>query len=245
MSFKIFVKRVMPGVLMRNLQKVGIVKSYIPLPGRVALGDLNRTTPLSKVFGYERGGPVDRYYIENFLKKNNALIFGRVLEIGDNEYTLKFGVNKVTQSDILHVDERNKEATFIGDLSNAPQIPDNSFDCIVLTQTLHLIYDHIGALKTCYRILKPGGTLLLTVPGISHIDQGEWMDYWLWAYTSASIKKLLTEAFMPEKFVIQTHGNVLAATAFLFGMGATELSQEKLNDHDPHYQVIITAVATK
>jgi SAM-dependent methyltransferase len=245
MALKVFVKKVTPGFVIRALQKTGVVKSYIPLPRKVELGDLNRTTPLSKVFGYDRGGPVDRYYIENFLNENSGLIHGRVLEIGDNEYTLKFGRDKVIQSDILHVDEKNKNATFIGDLSNAPQLPDNSFDCIVLTQTLHLIYDHIAALKTCYRILKPGGKLLLTVPGISHIDQGEWMDYWLWAYTSASITKMLKEAFLPEKFVIQTHGNVLAATAFLYGMGATELSRKKLDDHDPHYQLIITAVATK
>ena len=245
MSFKIFVKRVTPGFIIRMLQNVGAVRYYIPLPGKVELGDLNRTTPLSKVFGYDRGGPVDRYYIEIFLQKNSGLIRGRALEVGDNEYTLKFGCNRVIQSDILHVDERNKSATFIGDLSNAPHLPDNSFDCIVLTQTLHLIYDHIGALRTCYRILKPGGTLLLTVPGISHIDQGEWMDYWLWAYTRASITKLLSEVFEAEKIVIQTHGNVLAATAFLFGMGATELPAKKLDDHDPHYQLIITAIATK
>lgn len=245
MAFKVFVKKITPGFIIRSLQKVGVVKSYIPLPGKVDLGDLDRTTPLSKVFGYDRGGPVDRYYIENFLKENSQHIRGRVLEVGDNEYTLKFGGAKVVQSDILHVDERNKNATFIGDLSNAPNLPDNSFDCIVLTQTLHLIYDHIGALKTCHRILKPGGKLLLTVPGISHIDQGEWMDYWLWAYTSASIKKMLKEVFNPENFIIQTHGNVLTASAFLFGMGATELSKQKLDDHDPHYQLIITAVVTK
>jgi SAM-dependent methyltransferase len=227
------------------LLKLGAVKSYIPLPGKASLGDLDRTTPLSKAFGYDRGGPLDRYYIENFLAKNADAIRGRVLEIGDNEYTLRFGGNKVQQSDILHVDERNKSATFVGDLSDAPNLPDNSFDCIVLTQTLHLIYNHIDALKTCYRILKPGGKLLLTVPGISHIDQGEWMDYWLWAYTKASITKLLHEAFVPEKIAIETHGNVLVASGFLFGMGVTEISKKKLDVNDPHYQLIITAVASK
>jgi SAM-dependent methyltransferase len=245
MSYKGFIKRVTPGFLLRGLHKVGAVNSYIPLPGKVDLGDLNRTTPLSKVFGYDRGGPVDRYYIENFLSKNVDAIHGRVLEIGDNEYTMRFGAEKVHKSDVLHVDERNKQATFFGDLSNAPSLPDNSFDCIVLTQTLHLIYNHIDAIKTCYRILKPGGKLLLTVPGISHIDQGEWMEYWLWSYTKASIIKLLSEAFSERKITVETHGNVLSATAFLFGMGKTEISEMKLNDHDPHYQVIITALAEK
>jgi ubiquinone/menaquinone biosynthesis C-methylase UbiE len=70
------------------------------------------------------------------------------------------------------VDASNPQATFVGDLSHAPQLPDAAFDCVVLTQTLHLIYDFKGAIATCYRILKPGGALLLTVPGITHIDQG-------------------------------------------------------------------------
>ena len=72
MSFKVFVKKVTPGFIIRTLQNVGVVRSYIPLPGKVGLGDLNRTSPLSKVFGYDRGGPVDRYYIENFLQNLNC-----------------------------------------------------------------------------------------------------------------------------------------------------------------------------
>ncbi|MGB5435102.1 MAG: glycosyltransferase [Maribacter sp.] len=123
-----------------------------PLIGKVNLGSLNRTSPISTEFGYDRGGPLDRYYIENFLDENSSLIRGRVLEIGDNAYTLKYGGSNVTKSDILHIDDSNEQATFIGDLSNAPHIPSNSFDCIVLTQTLHLIYDFKGAIETCYRL---------------------------------------------------------------------------------------------
>jgi ubiquinone/menaquinone biosynthesis C-methylase UbiE len=84
-------------------------------------------------------------------------------------------------------------------LSNAPQLPSDSFDCIILTQTLHLIYNYKEAIKTCYRILKPGGTLLLTVPGISHIDKGEWKEIWLWSFTDNSIKIILSEVFNREK----------------------------------------------
>lgn len=216
-----------------------------PAVGWVKMGDFNRVTPFSLEFGYDRGGPVDRYYIENFLEQQKSYVAGRVLEIGDNEYTLRFGEKRIVQSDILHVDAKNPKATFIGDLSNAPQLPDNAFDCIILTQTLHLIYDYVGAIKTCYRVLKPGGRLLLTVPGISHIDQGEWGDIWLWSFTNTSIKKILSEVFPTEKLTINTHGNVLVATAFLYGMGLPEIKKEKMDYHDPHYQVIITAAAIK
>ncbi len=209
------------------------------------MGDFNRTRPFSTDFGFDRGGAVDRYYIENFLAAQSARIRGRVLEIGDNEYTLRFGAAAVTQSDILHVDEKDTKATFTGDLSNAPQLPDDSFDCIVLTQTLQFIYNHNDALKTCFRILKPGGSLLLTVPGISHIDHGEWNNLWFWSFTRQSVRKLLGDIFSPDKINVEIYGNVMVAAAFLYGMGRSELSRTQLDHSDPNYQVIITATAIK
>jgi glycosyltransferase involved in cell wall biosynthesis len=244
MPLKKRLKKIVPGFLHRSLHRAGLLKSFVPAVGDVRKGDFNRVTPFSKEFGYDRGGPVDRYYIENFLQANSSLIQGRVLEIGDNEYTMRFGKSGVTKSDILHVDSKNPQATIIGDLSDAPQIADNTFDCIVLTQTLHLIYNYKGAIQTCYRVLKPGGTLLMTVPGITHIDQGEWKNIWLWAFTAASVQRILAEVF-PGPADINTHGNVLIASAFLYGMGVNEVKKEQLDYKDPHYQVIITARVTK
>ncbi len=239
------IKKNTPALGLRLLQKIGMLKKYTPAPGQVRAGDLNRNQPFSKSFGYDRGGPVDRYYIENFLKQEAASICGRVLEIGDNEYTLHFGGQHVAQSDILHVDASNPKATFVGDISDAPQLPDNTFDCIVLTQTLHLIYDFKGALRTCHRVLKPGGTLLLTVPGITPIDQGEWKETWYWAFTDKAMRRLMTETFSGAATEVNCFGNVFVATAFLYGMGLPEVPKAKLNFNDPHYQVIVTVKAVK
>ncbi|MEP6583932.1 MAG: glycosyltransferase [Ginsengibacter sp.] len=221
------------------------VNNLLPAQGSINAGDFNRLTPFSTEFGYDRGGPIDRYYIENFLKGSQGLIKGRVLEIGDNEYTLLFGGSQVTTSDILHVDESNKSATFIGDISNAPQIPGDIFDAIILTQTLHLIYNFKDALNTCYRILKPGGALLLTVPGITPIDHDEWKETWYWSFTDKALKKLMPEAFPGGNCEINSFGNVLIATAFLYGLGLPEIDKAKLDFNDPHFQVIVTAIATK
>jgi glycosyltransferase involved in cell wall biosynthesis len=220
-------------------------KPDAPDRGKVSLGDLDRTTPFSTEFGYDRGGPVDRYYIENFLEENKHVVSGTTLEIGDNAYSIKYGESRIRKSDILHIDSSNMAATIVGDLTDLPQVPDDLYDCIILTQTLHLIFDYTAAVKTCYRILKPGGTLLLTVPGISQIANDQWQEYWLWSFTQASVKKILAQSFNPERIVTATHGNVLAATAFLYGMGATELTESKLKINDSNYQVIITAIATK
>jgi len=245
MAFKSSVKKIIPDFILRIFYKAGLYKNFIPAPGKINMGDFNRTTPYSHQFGYDRGGPVDRYYIENFLQKQAHHIHGRVLEIGDNEYTLKYGGSKVEKSDVLHIEEGNAKATFVGDLSNAPQLPDNSFDCIVLTQTLHLIYEYKEALRTCYRVLKPGGVLLITVPGISHIDQGEWKKIWLWSFTESSITKLLEDTFPGAERSVEIFGNVLVATAFLYGIGLPELKKEQMDQVDEHYQVIITVSAIK
>ncbi|WP_299758513.1 glycosyltransferase [uncultured Pontibacter sp.] len=234
-----------PSSRVRNKLKSLLFKQRLPTPGKVKVGDFNRYLPFSTQFGYDRGGPVDRYYIENFLEQEANFVKGRVLEIGDNEYTMRYGGDKVIKSDVLHVNDSNPTATLIGDISHAPQIPDNSFDCLILTQTLHLIYDFRGALQTCYRILKPGGALLLTVPYITPIDYGEWEDTWYWSFTDKALKRLMQEMFPGDTAEITPYGNVFTATAFLYGMGLQEVPLDKLKYNDPHYQVTITVKAIK
>ena len=48
---------------------------------------------------------------ENFLAREASSIRGRVLEVGDNSYTQKFGGSRVTGSDVLHIVEGNPQAT--------------------------------------------------------------------------------------------------------------------------------------
>jgi glycosyltransferase involved in cell wall biosynthesis len=238
-------KRSLPTFVRRVLHRQGLIKHFVPQKGNVEWGDLERTSPFSNCFGYDRGGPVDRYYIENFLDKNKDAIKGRTFEIGDNAYSIRFGGNNIIKSDVLHVYRANDTVTFIGDLTNVPEVPSNAFDCIILTQTLHLIYDFKAALNTCYRILKPGGSLLLTVPGITHIDKDEWKEFWLWAFTDKSMQKIFSETFPAAQTEIRTYGNVYVASAFLYGLGLPEIRKDFLDVHDPSYQVIISVKATK
>jgi hypothetical protein len=233
----------MPKLVLKKLN-IGDYSNQIPAVGKINKGDFNRVSPFSKEFGYDRGGPIDRYYIESFLLQHAQAIKGRVLEIGDNVYTTKYGGERVKKSDVLNINEK-VNATFIGDLSHAPQLPSLAYDCIILTQTLQFIYDYKSAIETCYRILKPDGLLLLTVPGISNIDHDEWKDYWLWSFTKKSIECILNDIFKTGTVKVQSHGNVLTAASFLYGMGVTELTKHQLNYSDPHYQLVITAAAKK
>lgn len=244
-NFRQATKHVLPDRPLKWLHRAGWYIAYTPPPGKVESGDFNRVTPFSGDFGFDRGGAIDRFYIERFLDENRSRVRGRVLEIGDNAYTLQFGGNKVQQSDVLHIDAQNDRATYIGDITDVPQIPSNEFDCIIFTQTLHLIYDFTSALRTCYRILKPGGCLLMTVPGISHVDKGVWRDYWLWSFTDASVRRLLTDTFTACSIDVRTYGNVYVAAAFLYGMGLPECRRDFLLYRDPSYQVIVSAAAVK
>ncbi|WP_062291023.1 class I SAM-dependent methyltransferase [Nostoc piscinale] len=238
-------KRTLPSSINNLLQTQFKRNQYCPGIGKVNFGNLRRLKPISRDFGYNRGLPIDRYYIENFLERQAKDVQGRVLEIGDASYTRRFGGDRVTQSDVLHVIEGNPEATIIGDLTNADHIPSEVFDCVILTQTLHLLYDMRAALITLYRILKPGGILLVTVPGISQVVKCDWGDDWCWALTTQSARLLFEEKFPKTNVQFETHGNVLAAIAFLQGLAVQDLHQEELDYQDNEYQLLITVRAVK
>lgn len=217
-----------------------------PVVGTVRFGGLRRVQPVSRRFGLDRGKPIDRYYIEAFLSRNAGDILGHVLEMGDDNYTRKFGESRVTRSDILHLHPGNPQATLVGDLANAQHIPSNSFDCIIFVQTLQFIYDFRAALGHLHRILRPGGKLLATFPGISQIsryDMDRWGDFW--RFTSLSARQLFEESFPAGNVTVQAHGNVLSAIAFLEGLAVEELKREELDQPDLDYELLITVRAVK
>jgi len=194
----------------------------------------------------DRGTPVDRYYIEQFLSAHALDIQGRVLEIGNDTYTRRFGGERVTHSDVLHVESSNPNATIVGDLTNADNLRSDFFDCIILTQTLQFIFDVRTAIRTLHRILKPGGVVLVTTSGISQISRYD-MDRWghYWNLTSLSARLLFEEVFSSERIKVTTHGNILAVTAFLHGLAFQDLRQKELDFRDPDYELVITIRAVK
>jgi SAM-dependent methyltransferase len=217
-----------------------------PPVGLVWMGSLRRTKPISPDWGIERGQAIDRYYIERFLSQHAGDIRGRVLEIGDNTYTRQFGGDKVTESVVLHVAEQKEHVTLIGSLTDKSTIPAASFDCFIVTQTLQMIYDVQSVIATIHHGLKPGGTALITVPGISKIcryDMDRWGHYW--GFTTRSLEELFSVSFSREKLRIESHGNVLSSIAFLHGLASQELSHKELDYNDPDFQLLITVRAVR
>lgn len=217
-----------------------------PRVGGIDFGDLGRTTPVSRNWGFDRGTPIDRLYIERFLESHAADIRGRVLEVANNTYTLRHGGARVTQSDVLHPSEGNPRATIIADLARPASELEGQFDCIICTQTLQLVYEVHSAVSQLHRWLKPGGTLLATVPGISQIsreDMQQTGDYW--RFTAAAMRKLVGDEFGTGDVDVQVLGNVLSSVAFLQGIAAEECDQAALLEHDPQFQMLLTIRAVR
>ena len=236
--------RLLPAAVVYRFKRLQGKRPRPPL-GSVIFGDLDSVVPISTDFGFDRGTPIDRYYIEQFLDHHAADIGGRVLEIGDDSYCRRFGGTRITQQDVLHVMADNPAATIFGDLSKPGILPADTYDCLVLTQTLHLIFDLHAAVIEMHRALKPGGIVLLTVPGISQIDRGAWGDTWFWSLTRCSALRLFSEVFGADNVSVESHGNVFAATAFLQGLAVEEIDTAKLQIDDVYYPVIVAVRAQK
>lgn len=217
-----------------------------PPVGTVRFGSFRRITPISPIFAIDRGLPIERYYIEKFLALHSADIKGHVLELGDDSYIRRFGNSQVTHADVLGY-VPGDGITIVADLSKANTIPDNSFDCIIFTQSLQMIYDMKAALNCLYRILKPGGILLLTSHGISKIGRRLGRDDWgeYWHLTTQSLEKLLVETFPGADTTIGSYGNVLTAMCALHGLASEELKSHELDHQDIDFEVIITARVAK
>ena len=207
-------------------------------------GDLRSLKPVDTRFGMSRGTPVDRVYVEAFLREHQELVRGHVLEVGDARYSSMFGGGAVTRQSILDVTAENANATIVGDLSKGLPGYDGAFDCLVLTQVLPFIFDVDFAVRTIRRTCAPGGAALVTLPGISQIsryDMDRWGDYW--RFTNESATRLFAQAFGGCNVAAVTYGNVLTATALLHGIAAEDLLPDEISHHDPDYQVIIGLVA--
>jgi hypothetical protein len=202
--------------------------------------------PVSRTFGFERGKPVDRWYIERFLAEHSADVRGRVLEVAESTYTGWYGGEDVTASDVLYAAEGNPDATVVGDLTTGAGIPEAAYDCFICTQTLQVIYDIRAAVAGTRRLLAPGGVLLATLPGISQIsreDNRDWGDWW--RFTARSAQRLFADVYGKEHVQVRQHGNVHAAAAFLYGLAAEDLDLSALELTDPDFHLVMTVRAVR
>lgn len=202
-------------------------------------------TPFNLEWGRGRGRPIDRIYVERFLERHRSDICGRALEAANDRYLRRFG-SDLEHVDVMDVSEGSAHTTVVADLQDAPHIPSESYDCVVLTQVLQYVFDQAAAFRTIERILAPGGVLLATVPGITRISpaeselHGDW-----WRFTAQSARRVAADVFGDGNVEVETYGNVLTAAAFLYGLGSYDLRAEELHARDPMFEVIVAIRAVK
>jgi len=209
---------------------------------------LRRLKPYRPDFGFHYGKPIDRYYIERFLADHADSIRGCVAEIGDDNYARRFGGVRVESCEVVDLDEHNPKCTLRLDLAQTASAPQNQFDCILCLQTLFEIYDHAAAVASLHKMLRPGGALLVSLPGICQRVRGRMLGGAgtdCWRYTADSANHLFAACFGHANVETSTYGNVLVATAFLHGLVQRELTRAELDFHDPDYEVLIAIKAVK
>lgn len=207
------------------------------------------TTPLSDMFGLDRGTPLDRVFISRFLQHHGEIICGDCLEVEESLYTRRYAqpdhvahVLKYTPSLV-----RSEKNELVADLTRPETVPEARFDTFICTQTLNFIFDLDPVITSIHKLLKPRGYALITVAGISQISQYDherWGDYW--RFTDQSLRTLLIRRFNDDDCKIVTYGNVYTACLFLQGYAYEDIIDKSLlKIVDKNYQMVICALVRK
>lgn len=206
-------------------------------------GTLHRTTPLSRRWGYDRGLPIDRHYIDRFLSEHAADVRTSVLEVGDTRYSRRFAPSSA-ELHTIDVDA-SKSPVVRADLCDLEALPRERYQCFVCAQTLQYVSDPLLALRGAHQMLTPGGVLLATVPALAAIDPGA-REHDRWRFTVAQTKQWLEDVFGADaELSVAPRGNVLVACASLMGLARQDLDAETLDENDPDYPVILCVRAVK
>src|SRR5262245_60415651 len=90
---------------------------------------LGRARPHSEIWGFDRGQPIDRWYIERFVCEHETDIRDRVLEVQSPQYAAPHGRDNVTSMTVIDNDPDNTKATIIADLNAPGALAHQVFDC--------------------------------------------------------------------------------------------------------------------
>ncbi|MGH3854821.1 MAG: methyltransferase domain-containing protein [Pseudonocardiaceae bacterium] len=196
--------------------------------------------PISDCYGYDRGTPVDRIYIEAFLDQHRHDIRGHGAEIKTDSYLRRFGRDQIRLTTVIDIDPDNPWVRLRADLCQPASLPTDTFDCILLTQTLQLLANPAAALANCHQALRPSGALLVTVPCVGRISPSS-RSQDRWRFTPAGLRELFTAWDGPV--TVTGHGNLRACLAALLGEAAEDLTSEDLEHHDPDFPLVACTVA--
>ena len=204
-------------------------------------GKLRRTTPLSSTFGFERGTPIDRRYLRQFLHAHRALITGDVLEVQTSSYTRRYG-RDLRRTDTFDINPVF-HPTYLCDLAHSENtLPTSAFDCVLLPQTLQHLRELDACLAHLLRVVRPGGVILASAAGLMPLT-ADVPDYW--RLSPDGWRERLSRAWSGAEVTVEGHGNCLTAIASQLGLALEELTDAKLDARDPRYPALTAILCRK
>ena len=153
--------------------------------------------------------------LDELIRSLDVAPSARVLDFGcaDAPYRSSFP----TTVEYLSADlPGNPKATLTIDDEGCLPLDDATVDFVLSTQVLEHVADPAVYVAECFRVLKPGGQLLLSTHGIM-IYHRDPVDYWRW--TSEGLERQLALAGFELRPIIGIMG--LAATGLQFFQDAT------------------------
>lgn len=201
-------------------------------------GDFRRHVPVCPSFGYTRGTPVDRFYLEQFVDDIRSQVVGVTLEIGGrpgNRELYEFW--GATEYYTMDADPR-AGADLIADAHDRSACKQESLDCVILFNVLEHCARPWDVVENVHHWLKKGGTVFCMVPNIQRIHRDP-RDYW----------RILPDALQGlfDRFMTRviTYGSLLTSIAALSGVATEELTLAELGQVNPQYPVVSCVVAIK
>lgn len=184
--------------------------------------------PFDRDFGDSRGTPVGRYYVEKFLRENADQVRGRCLEFGDPRYKSYFPAAE--KYEVVSI-KPGPGVDYVCDIHDPKGLPEGEYDSIVCTQVFeHLARPELAA-QSLYRLLKPGGVLLLTAPFLNPVH-GLPLDFR--RFTPNALELILQDAGLVVDS-IDFGGNSNVSLGSMLGMVQEDFTTKELEIKDPVY----------
>ncbi|SON53914.1 putative glycosyltransferase EpsE [Hartmannibacter diazotrophicus] len=219
---------------MSRLRRLTGHRSGEGMPGSLDGAILAGTQPLFPREG-NRGKALDRIFALDFCRSWSERIRGDVLEFGDDAKARQFG--------------RDASSIRIAPMDGIPAMLDGSasmaqrtFDCIIAIDVIQYQPDVRAFLEGVTGLLKPGGSLLVSFPGLLPLLEGQGD---LWRFTPDGVRRLLAKVCPGADIEIVTYGNAATAAGIQHGLGERDFGPELLQASDLTRAVMIMARITK